>query len=232
MTKGSEAFLGWLTQWEETLPSRALEDVASEPARVALIAEDLIEGFCRQGALSSRRVAGIVPRAAGLLQRCYDLGVRHFLFPQDVHDPDALEFAAFPPHCVAGTDESQTVRELMDLPFSDLFIVFPKNSISPSIGTAFDSWLGAHPEVATFIVIGDCTDICVYQAALHLRMRANALRQPGARIFVPADAVQTYDLGVDAALRLGVMPHDGDLMHRVFMYHMALNGIEVVARLT
>jgi len=28
------------------------------------------------------------------------------------------------------------------------------------------------------------------------------------------------------------MPHDGDLLHRIFLYSMALNGIEVVARLT
>jgi nicotinamidase-related amidase len=232
MTKETEAFLGWLAGWEQNLPSSGLEDVVSEPARVALVVEDLVEGFCSQGTLASPRVAGVVDSAARLLRRAYNLGVRNFLFPQDTHDPDALEFAAFPPHCVAGTEESQTVRELIHLPFSGIFKVFPKNSISPSIGTEFDVWLEAHPGVTTFIVIGDCTDICVYQAALHLRMRANALRQPGARIVVPADAVQTYDLAVDTAFELGAMPHDGDLMHRVFLYHMALNGIEVVAHLT
>jgi len=33
-------------------------------------------------------------------------------------------------------------------------------------------------------------------------------------------------------LLLGAMPHDGDLLHGVFLYHMAPNGVEVVARLT
>ena len=232
MTAKSRAFLDWLARWEDTLPSRRLDEVVSDPTRVALVAEDLMEGFRNQGALSSPRVAGIVPSAVRLLQRAHDLGVRHFLFPQDAHEADAVEFASFPPHCVAGTEESETVRELTDLPFSDLFVVFPKNSTSPSIDTDLDAWLEAHPEVTTFIIMGACTDICVYQAAILLRMRANALRQPGACIVVPADAVQTYHLAVEAALELGAMPHDGDLLHRMFLYHMALNGVEVVARLT
>ena len=37
---------------------------------------------------------------------------------------------------------------------------------------------------------------------------------------------------VETALQLGALPHDGDLLHRIFLYSMALNGIEVVARLT
>jgi nicotinamidase-related amidase len=168
---------------------------------------------------------------ARLLQRACDLGVRHFLFLQDTHDPDAVEFSAYPPHCVAGTAESEMVRELRDSSFSDLFVVIPKNSISSSIGTDLDGWLETHPEVTTFIVVGDCTDICVYQAAMHLRMRANVLGLRDVRVIVPADCVQTYDLPVETALELGALPHDGDLLHSVFLYHMALNGVEVVAHL-
>jgi hypothetical protein len=40
--------------------------------------------------------------------------------------------------------------------------------------------------------------------------------------------VQTYDLPVDAAKSLGIPPHPGDLLHAVFLYHLALNGVEVV----
>jgi hypothetical protein len=28
------------------------------------------------------------------------------------------------------------------------------------------------------------------------------------------------------------MPHPGDFFHRVFLYHLALNGVEVVRELT
>jgi hypothetical protein len=34
---------------------------------------------------------------------------------------------------------------------------------------------------------------------------------------------------VDVARSLGILPHAGDLLHLIFLYHMALNGIEVVA---
>jgi len=224
-------FLDWLDLWRDDLPEVRLEEVISDPAQVALVVEDLVEGFCTEGPLASPRVAGIVPVVARLLQRARDLGVRHFLFPQDTHAPDAVEFSAYPPHCVAGTAQSETVGELRGLSFSDLFVVIPKNSISPSIGTDLDGWLEAYPEVTTFVVVGDCTDICVYQAAMCLRMRANVLGLRDVRVIVPADCVQTYDLPVGTALELGALPHDGDLLHSVFLYHMALNGVEVVAHL-
>jgi hypothetical protein len=63
-------------------------------------------------------------------------------------------------------------------------------------------------------------------------VRANALGQENARIVVPANCVQTFDMPVETAEEIGAMPHDGDLLHRLFLYQMALNGVEVVADLT
>jgi nicotinamidase-related amidase len=231
MSGGSKPFLDWLARWEESLPEEKLEEIVSDPARVALAAVDLTNGFCCEGPLASPRVAGIIPATVRLFQRAYDLGVRHFLLPQDTHDADALEFLAYPPHAVGGTSESDTVDELKALPFSDSFVIIPKNSVSCDIGTDLDPWLDAHSRVTTFIVVGDCTDICVYLMAMHLRLRANVLGVGDARVIIPADCVQTYDLSVEAAAPAGALPHDGDLLHSIFLYHMALNGIEVVAHL-
>jgi nicotinamidase-related amidase len=231
MSGGGKPFLDWLARWEEGLPEVKLEEIVSDPARVALASVDLTNGFCCEGPLASPRVAGIIPATVRLFQRTYDLGVRHFLLPQDTHDADALEFLAYPPHAVGGTSESDTVDELKALPFSDSFSIIPKNSVSCDIGTDLDPWLDAHPGVTTFIVVGDCTDICVYLMAMHLRLRANVLGMGDARVIIPADCVQTYDLSVEAATQVGALPHDGDLLHSIFLYHMALNGVEVVARL-
>jgi nicotinamidase-related amidase len=231
-TADGKPFLEWLTRREGNLPEVDVSEVISDPAAVALISVDLTNGFCCDGPLASPRVAAIVPAAVRLFQRVYDLGVRHFLLLQDTHDPDAVEFSAYPPHAVAGTAESETVDELKDLPFSHLFVVMPKNSVSCDIGTDLGPWLEAHSAVTTFIVVGDCTDICVYLAAMYLRLRANVLGSRDARVIVPADCVQTYDMSIATAEELGALPHDGDLLHRVFLYHMALNGIEVVAHLT
>ncbi len=227
----NNSFLNWLAQWEADLPSLDLETLVSDPAHVALVSEDLLKGFCNEGPLSSPRAAGIVTSVTHLFRRAFDLGTRHFLLFQDTHDADAVEFSAFPPHCVRGTAESETIDELNDLAFSDSFVLFPKNSISSSVGTALDAWLDDHPQVDTVIVAGVCTDICVYQAAIHLRLRANVLGQRDFRVIAPADCVQTYDLPVETALELGALPHDGDLLHSIFLYQMALNGVEVVARL-
>jgi len=232
MSAGSKPFLDWLARWETDLPFLHLETIVSDPDRVALVSQDLLKGFCNQGALSSPRAASIVPGVLRLFQRVHDLGGRHFLLLQDTHDPDAVEFSAYPPHCVAGTEESETIDELNDLPFSNLFTVFPKNSISSTVGTDLEAWLDDHPSVTTFIVVGVCTDICIYHIATALRVRANVLGQRETRVIVPADCVQTYDMPVETAAELGVLPHDGDLLHRISLYSMALNGIEVVAHLT
>jgi len=229
MPTNSELFLNWLVRWEAELPVVEWESVVADPARAALVVVDLTKAFVEQGPLASPRVAGIVPAAVRLLRRAHELGVRHFLLPQDAHREDAIEFSAYPPHALADSEESQTINELRALPFADHFVTMPKNSISCSIGTDLGPWLEAHQEVDTFIILGDCTDICIYQAAMYLRMRANVLALHDVRVVVPAAGVQTYDLPIAAAEQAGAMPHDGDLLHRIFLYHMALNGVEVVA---
>ena len=47
-----------------------------------------------------------------LFTRAHALGVREFVLLQDTHEPDAPEFAAWPPHCVRGTPEAETIPEL------------------------------------------------------------------------------------------------------------------------
>ncbi len=227
----SEAFLDWLYTWKEMLPSPDFEEVVADPAQVAVVSQDLLKGFCDVGPLSSERAASIVPAAVDVFERAHDLGVRHFLLLQDTHDPDAVEFSAYPPHCVEGTEESETIDELLELPFSDLFTILPKNSISSNVGTDLEPWLEEHPDVNVFIIVGVCTDICIYHAAIFFRVYANVRGEEDARVLVPANCVQTFDMPVEAAEAVGAMPHDGDLLHRLFLYQMALNGVEVVASL-
>ena len=225
-------FLTWLDAWLASLKSVPFAQALPAPERTVILSVDLIVGFAYEGTLASPRVADIVPSTVKLFKRAEAAGVKHFILTQDCHTQDAPEFGSFGPHCQCDSKEAETVPELTALPFSDRFAIIPKNSISSAIGTTLDTWLNAHhQDVDTFIVAGDCTDLCTYQLAMHLRLRANAhgYRQ---RVIVPADCVQTYDMPVDRATNLGIMPHDGDLMHAIFLYHMALNGIEVVASLT
>lgn len=228
----SRPFLEWVVDWHNNLGSVSLDSVVADADRTAVLAIDLLNGFCYQGPLSSDRVAGIVRPIVRLFAAAHAMGVRHFLLPQEDHPPDAVEFASYGPHCVAGTAEAETVPELAELPFSDRFVKIGKNSINPFIGTELDDWLTAHPEVNTFIVVGDCTDLCTYQLAMGLRLRANAQQREDVRVVLPVDGVQTYNLPVDVAREIGAVPHDGDLLHLVFLYHLMLNGVEVVASIT
>ena len=230
LTQQALPFLGYLETWLPALPALPLADVANDPAKTAIISVDVIEGFCHQGPLSSPRVAGIVEPIAQVFERAWAHGVRNIVLTQDTHEPEAVEFAQFPPHCVRGTEEAQTVSRFRALPFFDQMVIIEKNSIHSGLNTGLNDWLAAHPEVDTFIVVGDCTDLCTYQLAMHLRLDANA-RQLQRRVIVPANTVQTYDMPLETAQEIGAVPHPGDLLHAVFLHHMLLNGIEIVAEI-
>ncbi|MFV9507522.1 MAG: cysteine hydrolase family protein [Oscillochloridaceae bacterium umkhey_bin13] len=224
-------FLAYLDEWYAQLPAMDLATIIGDhPERVAMISVDMINGFCKTGPLAGPRVGALIEPVVNLFRRAYDLGVRNFVLTQDTHDPATPEFAAYPPHCVAGTPESQTVHELATLPFAEAFAIVEKNSLSSHLGTRFAVWLAEHPQLETFIIIGDCTDLCVYSAAMHLRLEANALNLTR-RVIVPAAAVDTFDTPVTVARELGIYAHDGDLHHVLFLHHMAQNGVEVVAAL-
>jgi nicotinamidase-related amidase len=225
----SQAFVQYVDRFVDGLKPMTWSEAVSDAARTAVFSADIINGFCYTGNLSSPRIAAIVPRVVRLFHGAHAHAVRSFVLLQEWHSPNAEEFHAFAPHGIRETPEAETVSELAALPFAGDYTILRKNSVSPAANPALEQWLGAHP-LQTAIVVGDCTDICTYLLALHLRTRANE-RDESLRVIVPADCVQTYDLPLQSAQAIGAMPHDGDMLHALFLYHMALHGIEVVKEL-
>jgi len=227
------AFLQALVAWQQQLPNLSWnelhEDIEAE--RVALFSVDMIKGFCTEGPLSSPRIQGIVPEVVATFEHAYTAGVRDFILAQDAHTPDAVEFESYPPHCVEGTSEAETIPELAQLSFAELFTIVPKNSLNPFHGTELLAWQDIHRDLSMAIVVGNCTDLCVYEMAMHLKLYANAHNRK-MRVIVPANAVQTFDTPIETAQQLGILPHNGDVLHLLFLYHMRLNGIEVVREIT
>ncbi|CAA9292949.1 MAG: Nicotinamidase [uncultured Chloroflexi bacterium] len=241
----SAAFVDYLDSFLASLPPVPLGTLlenAGGADKVAVIAVDVVNGFCVEGPLASARVGAIVPPIARLLRATHAAGVRAFVVLRDSHASHAPEFEQFGPHCLAGTVQSRLVRELAELPFAGSFADIPKNATSAWAGAGegaepaaerLEQWVARQEEagVNTFIVVGDCTDLCVYQTAMPLKLGANA-RNRSLTVLVPEDCVDTYDLPVDIATKVGATPHDAGLLHAVFLYHLALNGVQVVGAIT
>jgi len=227
----SKPFLAYLENWQDQLQPVSLPEAIPDPDKAAILSVDVINGFCYEGPLASPRVARIVEPIASLFMSAWVHGVRQIILAQDTHEPDAVEFSAWPPHCVRGTREAETVEAFKTLPFYNQLIVVPKNSISSTTNTGLDVWISSHPNIETYIVVGDCTDLCTYQLAMQIRLDANA-RQLSRRVIVPANCTDTYDYSIESSRTQGGMPHPAELIHAIFLYHMALNGIKVVQSVT
>lgn len=149
---------------------------------------DIINGFINEGAMASERVGDIIPPNAKLLKMCNETGILTAAFA-DCHEENAAEFASFPPHCVKDTRESEIVDELKE---QGGYILIPKNSTNGFNEQKFKDLIECHPEITTFIVTGDCTDICVLQFCLALKTYFTA-QDRLVKIIVPISCVETYD---------------------------------------
>lgn len=227
----NKQFSDWLEDWYKNLQPANLSTIIQDPQKVAIISEDMLVGFCHEGALSSEKVKSIIPAVVAVFENAYKAGVRNFLMFQDTHHPQASEFSTYPPHCIKGTNESEMIPQLKQLPFANQFTVFEKNSLNSFWGTGFRQWLDDHPEIDTYIVVGDCTDICVYQVAVGLKTLSDQTNSQ-VRIIIPANCVATYDMSVETARKVDTLPHDANFLHLLFLYHMKLNGVEVVKEIT
>jgi nicotinamidase-related amidase len=221
-------YLDYLDSWLKNLSEYQVLEQKVFPKKIGIMVVDMTNGFCNQGALSSARVKAIVNPIAKLLQIAWSAGVRNIFLLNDTHEPDAVEFQSYPPHCIKDSEEAQPVEEIRSLAFYDHFFLIPKNTISSNLGTTLAAQLERQSDLTHFIVVGNCTDLCVYQLGMYLRLVANARQAPHRHVIIPVDCSATYDLGVDTALDLGIIPHPGDLLHAIFLNHLSLNGVEVV----
>lgn len=184
-----------------------------EADKTALIAVDMINGFAKAGALYSPRIEALIPPIARLSEACKALDIPQIALA-DSHPDDTPEFFSYPPHCMMGTVESELVDELKS---AGPFLVIPKNSTNGFLEPEFQAWLSGQEYLDTFVVVGNCTDICIEQFATTLKCYFNRLSRP-VRVIVPMNLVDTYDFGT----------HHGDLMHAAALMMLLGNGIEVV----
>lgn len=209
--KSSSESLGKIFDMLAILPELSLQELQGNQTVLVII--DMVNGFARKGSLKSPRIEELIPEITKLAKSCNDLGIKSLAFA-DCHTEESPEFEAYPLHCLAGTVEGEIVDEIKEV---GGYTLIPKNSTNGFLEEEFQKWLNENQHIDTFIIVGDCTDICIQQFALTLKPWFN-LHNQKVRIIVPINAVETYDLGA----------HSGDLMNVMALYNMMGNGIEVV----
>lgn len=231
-TSETNEYFSYLHDWIEGLTTYIAEPTELSTDQVAIMVVDMVNGFCNEGALASARVKGIIDPIVTFLQSAWDHGIRNYLLVNDFHEIDAVEFQSFPSHCVKGSIESQPVNEIKSLPFYSEFTIITKNSLSADLEKQLKRPGQKGSNLTCFIIVGNCTDLCVYQAAMSLRLKANAKQEHQRQVIVPIDCVETYDLDLRTAEKIGVVPHPARIMNAMFLHHMALNGIRIVKQVS
>lgn len=199
----------------------ALSDLSLETldaARTALIVVDVIEGFAHAGAMASPRVAALVDPVADTIRRCGAAGMQ-VVTVADTHTPDSVELQTYPSHCLRGTDEphlcASVAAAAATLP-PDRYTHIDKNSTNAFVDPAFTHWREAHPACDTYVVVGDCTDICVMHFALTAKTWHNAHDRP-LRVLIPLSLVDTYD----------APGHPAAAANAMALWFMQSNGVEM-----
>lgn len=211
-----EALAGAVDAWLAERPVLDRADLRAKARETAVIIVDMVLGFARSGPLASPRVDALTKPIARFLTVLQAAGVRSAYRLEDAHTERAGEFAVYPAHCLEGTIEADPIPELLGVPLFRNATRIPKNALSVQDRLDLEGVLFGLG-IRQVILVGDCTDLCIAANALPLRFAANA-REHDLTVVVPMDLVDTFDAPW----------HPAEAMHRVALYHMGLNGIDVV----
>lgn len=185
-----------------------------DPKSTALVIIDVVNGFVREGNMKSERIEEIIPPIINMLEAFKENSMPVIAFA-DTHDENSSELKFFPSHCLENTSEAELIDEIRR---TGGYTLIRKNSVNGFFAPDFQKFLAENPDIKTFIVCGDCTDICVMNFCITLRTYFDQQNKP-AEIIVPIDAVETYDNN---------STHNGDLMNIVALEMMATSGIKIV----
>lgn len=146
---------------------------------------DMINGFCKKGALANPKNMEMVPLLHDFLENFEGDKVE----ARDWHTEDSLEFREYPIHSLMDDFESEGIDELKDVLVGAR--VFHKNSTNLAIVPGFIEYiLEKQPESIT--ITGCCTDICIMQYALTLKALFNQYNID-CEVIVYDNLVNTFD---------------------------------------
>ena len=174
-------------------------------SRCAVIILDMVDGFCSHGALYSPRMKGLIDRVVGALDYLPN-AIKFFI--NDVHTPDSLEFSDYPPHCHT-LEEQKIVSDIA----RNKGVIIEKDSTNGIFNFLKYADVSLYDN---YLIMGDCTDICILQFSLSLKAYFNEIKK-AANVLVFTDYVDTYDAPM----------HNAELMNIFAFKNMEQSGVRI-----
>lgn len=192
----------------DKLPVEKIENY--DLSKTALFIIDVNNGFAKQGALYSPRVESLINPIEIFTKKISNKLNKVIAFT-DCHTTKSIELLSYPVHCLENDVESELVDELKSI---ENLQVIPKNSTNGFFALENLDFDG----IDNIIIVGDCTDICIYQFAITLKSYFNQ-HNIEKNIVVPMNLVDTYDIP---------NVHPAEILNLVFFNSMLQNGINVL----
>ena len=167
-----------------------MEKKKIEDVKKLLIVVDMVNGFVREGVMSSQNIEHIVPEVEKIVKKFTQESDKLVVFVKDTHDENAREFKRYPVHCLRNTSESQNIEELRK--YENLALIHEKNSTSAIFPGDLLENIDKMKKLTEVVIVGCCTDICVINLAIPLQNYFDQ-NNKDIMITVPKNAVETYD---------------------------------------
>lgn len=192
----------------EKLKSKKINELNLSKTMLFII--DMNNGFAKKGALYSDRVEALINPITNLAKILEAKNCEIIAFT-DSHNKDSIELRSYPKHCLENDYESKIVDEISTI--KNLKVI-PKNSTNGFFCLEDKNF----KDIDNIIVVGDCTDICIYQFVVTLKSYFNQ-NNIDKNIIVPMNLVDTYHID---------NIHNAEIMNIVFLNSMIQNGVEVI----
>nr|WP_294571021.1 isochorismatase family cysteine hydrolase [uncultured Romboutsia sp.] len=192
----------------DNLPIMNLSDLNLNNTDLFIV--DINNGFAKGGALYSPRIENLINPIVNFTKSVSN-DIKSIIAFTDYHTNKSTELLNYPTHCIENTIECEIVDELK---FIENIKIVKKNSTNGFF--ALDDL--SFNNTDNIIIIGDCTDICIYQLAITLKSYFNQ-NNINKNIIVPINLVDTYNID---------NVHPAELLNIVFLNSMIQNGIKVV----
>lgn len=230
-----------IDQLRKELPVEQESLVVSDDVKTGLVLIDIVNGFCTVGSgnlaptAPDNQIAAMVDESVRLAKVFCKKKWPVFAF-LDSHHPDIPEHP-YPPHCIAGTDETKLVPALQWLENEPNATLRYKDCINGFIGAmekdgsnVFVDWVKTN-QIKAILVVGICTDICVVDfASSALSARNRMMLTPLEDVNVYSQGCATFDLPINVARNIeGALAHPQELMHHIGLYMAKGRGAKIIS---